>query len=342
MIDPLTAIIYGLIIITTTLIIFLPRWGIISLLRRSQKNNERVLVEDALKHIYDSEANQLQTSAESLSKSLSITNDQAVKIVNRLDQMGLVEKKENSLLLTPEGRSYALRIIRIHRLLERYMADETSVKESEWHSEAEEKEHTISIEEANSLAAQLGNPLYDPHGDPIPTDSGELPEQKGISLPALKPGEFAIIIHIEDEPETVYEQIAAMGLFNGMQVRMIESSGTKIKFEADGEEYVLAPIIAANITVILLTEKEEIIKDFKTLSSLKMNEEAVVIGIAKSCRGQQRRRLMDFGLVPGTKIKPVIRSIGSDPTGYIIRGATVALRRKQSDQIYIKTTGGKV
>ena len=340
MIDPLIAIMYGLAIIVIFIIIFLPRWGIVALFRRLQKNIDRVLVEDALKHIYDYESNQLQTSTESISINLSITKEQAEKISNRLEQMGLIDKKENSLILTSEGRSYALRVIRIHRLLERYMADETSVKESDWHSEAEEKEHAVSIEEANALAAQLGNPLYDPHGDPIPTDSGELPERKGISLSALKPGEFAIIIHIEDEPETVYAQIAAMGLFNGMQVRMIESSGTKIKFEADGEEYILAPIIAANITVIPLTEKEDIIKDFKTLSSLKMNEEAVVVGIAKSCRGQQRRRLMDFGVVPGTKIKPIIRSIGSDPTGYIIRGATVALRKKQSDQIYIKTTGG--
>jgi len=80
--------------------------------------------------------------------------------------------------LTSDGRSYALRIIRVHRLWEKYLADETSVSENEWHQKAEEVEHLITPEQADTLAAQIGNPVFDPHGDPIPSASGLLPSKK--------------------------------------------------------------------------------------------------------------------------------------------------------------------
>ncbi len=78
-------------------------------------------------------------------------------------------------VLTDQGREYALHIVRTHRLLERYLADRTGVLPEDWHGEAERREHKLSPEDRESLAARLGHPLYDPHGDPIPTAAGELP-----------------------------------------------------------------------------------------------------------------------------------------------------------------------
>jgi DtxR family Mn-dependent transcriptional regulator len=60
-----------------------------------------------------------------------------------------------------------LKIVRVHRLWEKYLAEETGLNEVDWHPEAELKEHEISFEEANKLAVKLNNPLFDPHGDPI-------------------------------------------------------------------------------------------------------------------------------------------------------------------------------
>ena len=77
-------------------------------------------------------------------------------------------------------------------------------------------------------------------------------------------------------------------------------------------------------------------ENLRSLSSLKIGEEGVVLEISKACRGQQRRRLMDFGIVPGTKIKAELQSAGKDPTAYYIRGALIALRKDQSDFIIIK------
>jgi DtxR family transcriptional regulator, Mn-dependent transcriptional regulator len=74
---------------------------------------------------------------------------------------------------------------------------------------------------------------------------------------------------------------------------------------------------------------------FKPLSSLKVGEQGTILGIAKALRGQQRRRLMDLGIVPGTKIEAELESFSGDPVAYKVRGTTVALRKQQTDKIYL-------
>ena len=76
------------------------------------------------------------------------------------------------LRLTSEGKAGALRIIRVHRLWEHYLAEETGHAADSWHREAEDREHSISATEADELDELMGFPVYDPHGDPIPTDTG--------------------------------------------------------------------------------------------------------------------------------------------------------------------------
>ena len=74
---------------------------------------------------------------------------------------------------------------------------------------------------------------------------------------------------------------------------------------------------------------------FRSLSELKIGEKGKVLGIAKSLRGQQRRRLMDLGVVPGTEVEVEMKSLWNDPVAYRIRGATIALRKNQTDKIYL-------
>ncbi len=308
----------------------------ISVLNRLRYNNRRVQIEDALKHLYHSEFRKQPCTLESLAGALSISIDNVAKLMANLESHDLVISREKSFHLTAEGRSYALRIIRVHRLWERYLADQTGLSEIDWHTEAEKKEHKMSMEEANSLAAQIGNPRYDPHGDPIPTASGELPPSKGRPLTDLNEGEIAGIVHIEDEPPTIYAQLIAQGLHPGMQVQMLESSNERIVFSADGDEKVLAPVFAANITVIPLTEEEQMDYSYETLATLNRDEKGTVVGISKACRGQQRRRLMDLGITPGTEISMEMKGAGGDPIAYQIRGATIALRKNQAELIYIR------
>ena len=333
--EPLVLLIIGLLTLIFLTVLFYPDKGIIAIWKRSKYTNKKALIEDALKYLYNCEYNGINCTLNGIAGNLSISADDATDIITRLESMGLVSAKKDNLTLTSDGRSYALRVVRVHRLWEKYLADETSVKENEWHLKAEELEHTLTPEQADQLAAQIGNPVFDPHGDPIPSASGELPIKKGKSLIEMKVGEFANIIHIEDEPQAIYSQIIAEGLFPGMQILMLEVSDKRVKFVANGEECILSPLIAKNITVGVLPLEKKIEGKFKSLSSLKIGEEGTILGIAKALRGQQRRRLMDLGIVPGTKIEAELESLTGDPVAYRVRGTTVALRKQQTEKIYL-------
>jgi DtxR family transcriptional regulator, Mn-dependent transcriptional regulator len=326
----------GILTLALFIVLFIPGSGLIARMKKMKKDRTRVLIEDSLKHLYDCEFKGVDCSLNSLTGSLSVKANQSAEVISKLETMALISLNSNKISLTPEGRTYALRVVRIHRLWERYLADNTSVSENEWHTIAEEREHETTEEDANRLAARLGNPLVDPHGDPIPNALGEVLITPGRTLNNLEEGKYAKIVHIEDEPKEVYAQIIAQGLYPGMQVYVLKSSHDKIRFEADGEECVLAPVLASNITVTPILEKEEVQESFETLSSLQIDDSATIISISNAMRGQQRRRMLDFGIVPGTTVHARLRSLKGDPAAYEVRGALIALRKNQSDLIHIK------
>jgi DtxR family Mn-dependent transcriptional regulator len=298
-------------------------------------------MEDALKHLYDCEYKKLVCTSQSIAGALSISADDATELLARLEGLSLIRSEGAGFMLTQEGRSYALRIIRVHRLWERYLADETGTKETDWHPQAELQEHRLTSAQADALAAHMGDPRFDPHGDPIPTSSGELPNPKGQPLTSLSSGDVAEILHIEDEPAIVYEQIVALGLTPGMQVRVLEASKERIVFEAEGTEAVLAPVAARNITVQPIVGVLPVEGPYESLATLEPGESATVMGISRACRGLQRRRLMDLGVLPGTVVRSEMKSAGGDPTAYLIRGATVALRKTQANLIHIRREKGR-
>lgn len=334
-IHPLTALTVGLVVLAAAGIIFWPHGGLLDRLRATRRVTSRVRSEDALKHAYDCEYRGLTCSLESIAGALDITTDQAADIVARLEQSNLLRSAAGALTLTGEGRSYALRVVRVHRLWEHHLADESGLQETEWHDDAERHEHSLTPEQADALAARLGNPAFDPHGDPIPSATGEIPKRPGVPLPELPVGRLGRVIHVEDEPKTVYAQLVALGLHPGTQVRMIESRPDRVRFTADEEEAVLAPLLARNLTIQQIGSDERISGPYRTLAGVGQWEQAVVVGIARSCRGQQRRRLMDLGVVPGTTIVPEMVSVGGDPVAYRVRGSLIALRRNQAQQIYV-------
>lgn len=336
--DPLISLLIGIGIIAISIYLFLPENGLLAIQRNARKNKQRVLVEDALKCFFDNEYKGQKTSVQALAGALNITVDQATELIPKLEKLGLINALDkNDILLTDDGRSYALKVIRIHRIWERYLADETSVEEEDWHLNADRKEHQMTLQDADTLASKIGHPVIDPHGDPTPPSSGEIPDYIGTALNELQPGQMARIIHIEDEPKTIYLQLLAMGMYPGMELRVIESNQEKITFEFNGEELILAPMFAANVTVMEKSSKSiKSINLTNTLSQLKKGEKAKVAGISPACRKQQKRRLMDLGIVPGTEIEVALESAGRNPRAYKILNTLIALRNNHAALVYIE------
>ena len=337
MIDPLMALLGAVAVLVGTILLFWPEKGLISRLRLSKDNVKRVLMEDALKHIYNCEEENITCTFHNLASTLTKELNQINPIVKRLESLGLLKISGRGFQLTLEGRNYALRIVRVHRLWERYLAEETGVPEIAWHEQADLKEHIITEEDAERISKQLGYPRYDPHGDPIPTASGDLPQQKGRLLSDFDEGDTVQVIQIEDEPPAAYAEIINKEIFLEVQIEILKKIKNSIHVLVNGKIQTLPVSLAGNVFVQPAVEVQKIEEPPQSLSSLKTGEEGEVLGISRACRGAQRRRLMDLGIVPGTVISMVMTSAGGDPKAYNIRGAMIALREDQADFINIQS-----
>jgi len=203
-------------------------------------------------------------------------------------------------------------------------------------------EHALTAEQADQLASRLGHPAWDPHGDPIPTPTGELPEVERVTLAGVQPGRTVEIVHLEDEPREIYDALLADGFGLGSRLDVVERSDRTVRVRARGREWPLAGVVARNVSVRVLSEDETADEHVDTLLDLRPGEVGRVVDISPACQGSQRRRLLDLGVVKGTEIVPELVSAAGDPVAYRIRGALIALRREQADWIRIERKVGPV
>jgi DtxR family transcriptional regulator, Mn-dependent transcriptional regulator len=339
--DPLTALATGLALVGAGLLLFWPDGGLVARWSRVRRISNRVRREDALKHLCAAELEGYCATLQSVAGALHMRADDAAALLADLEHRELVTSQGDRLCLTPAGRDLALHVIRAHRLWERHLAEHTGFGEAEWHTQAERHEHRLSAADADALDARLGHPVHDPHGDPIPTRAGAHAAPRGHRLTTMALGKPLRVLHVEDEPEAVYAQIIAEGVYPGQELRLLEVSPQRVRFWARGGEHVLAPIIAASISVVPVPrEMPEAMSAGVRLSTLKLGEQANVTSISPRCRGPQRWRLMDLGILPGTVIAAELISPGGHATAYRVRDTLIALRREQADLILVRVTNG--
>ena len=332
--------IYALLIFfTISIVLFLffrPNKGWFWLLKSGSKSKNKIILEDILKLLYHKENSGKILSVNDI---VHLINNNESLIVNGIERManyGLVTIEGSNVKLTKNGNDYALHIVRAHRLWEKYLAEKTGFKKDEWHKRAERIEHRLTKEEADVLASTLGNPQFDPHGDPIPTNTGKIAAIKGIPLSELETGTFARIIHVKDKPEIIYKQILAENIHIGSQIRVVENSSNRVIFHSEGQKFILAPIVAGNITVTVLKKDIALDENITRLSALNENETAKIIGISREIRGDSRRRLLDLGFVKGAEVAVDLLNPLGEPKAFLIKETSIALRNNQASKILIK------
>jgi len=333
---PMVALALFFVLAILIFFIFRPRIGWYWLLKKGQKTNDKIIIEDVLKQLFHAEEERFEMGLNALLGVLKIQEKTLLPILAIMQTSRLIKIEKGRYSLLPTGREYALKIIRVHRLYEKYLSEKTGFDKTEWHGKAEEMEHQLNEAETENLALELGNPRFDPHGDPIPTTEGEMAPIEGDSLAELPINTVGRIVHIEDEPEIIYRQILAENIHIGSQIRVIESNAKRVRFYSEGEDFILAPVVAANITVLAFAKAETIDEDSIRLSALQPGELAQVVSISRESRGDARRRLLDLGFVAGSDVQVDLTNPLGDPTAYLIKGATIALRKQQADKILIK------
>ncbi len=304
----------------------------------TKTRQQKTLTEDILKQLYHVEQSQRSATLSDLSGALKVRRSKILPVIEAMAASGLIQTSDDRLQLTPAGREYALKIVRVHRLWEKYLAEKTGHQPSEWHHLAEKMEHRLDEAAISNLSASLGNPLFDPHGDPIPSAKGEVLPVKWQPLPSYPENVPGKIVHIEDEPGVIYQQILARRILVGSHVKIRKSTAREIVFTCEGHQHRLSPIVAANISVGPLATEEHYQENAIRLSALREGEQARVIGISQECRGASRRRLLDLGILPGTTVEVDFTSPLQDPVAYKIRNTTIALRQDLADLILIKKT----
>jgi len=147
--------------------------------------------------------------------------------------------------LTEEGEKKALRVLRKHRLVEMFLVETLDFPWSEVHAEAELLEHAISDRLETYIAQYLGNPLFDPHGDPIPTVDGELPRRNLTVLSELERGDLATICRVLSQKVDVLKHLTLLGLIPGATIEVLE------KLSFDGQMRLKSSIGVAEVSKTL-------------------------------------------------------------------------------------------
>ncbi len=114
--------------------------------------------------------------------------------------------------LTESGQRLAMKVIRRHRLLERFLAETLTMSWDEVHEEAEHMEHAASERLVDRIDAYLGYPEVDPHGDPIPRADGSLAEIQGVPLARCQPHQRFRVVRVMDQDPAFLRYLSECGL----------------------------------------------------------------------------------------------------------------------------------
>jgi DtxR family Mn-dependent transcriptional regulator len=181
-------------------------------------------VEDYAKAIFSLQAElDGPVSTTSLAERLRVTPASASGMVKKLCELELVEHQPyKGVALTAKGRRVALEVLRHHRLLEAYLASSLGVPWDRVHDEAEVLEHVLSEELEALIAAKLGHPTHDPHGDPIPSADLELEEESHACLASLEAGATGVLVRVSDAEPEMLRYLAERGIAPGDRFEVIE------------------------------------------------------------------------------------------------------------------------
>jgi DtxR family transcriptional regulator, Mn-dependent transcriptional regulator len=189
--------------------------------------NLTISIQDYLKNIYELTENGETASTNALARKLNIRAASVTGMVQRLAtaKPALVEyHKHQGVTLTKDGRKAALEVIRHHRLLEAWLVQTLGYSWAEVHEEAERLEHVISEGFERRIAAAMGHPLRDPHGELIPTEDLKMPLDDSAPLSSLRPNQTGTIQRVKAPDPELLRYLEGLGLIPGTKIEIKEHS----------------------------------------------------------------------------------------------------------------------
>jgi DtxR family Mn-dependent transcriptional regulator len=214
-------------------------------------------IQDYLKHIFELSAEHGTASTNDLAERLGVAPASVTGMVQRLaaSEPRLIRyRKHQGVTLTAAGERAALEVIRHHRLLETYLVRALGYSWDEVHEEACRLEHVISEDFEARIAAALGDPERDPHGDPIPSAELTLPEDDSTPLSTLRPPQKAVIVRVSGEDPAFLRHLEDIGLVPSARIAVKSYSefDNNLTLKIGTKTSILGP----NITTRIFVTKE--------------------------------------------------------------------------------------
>jgi DtxR family Mn-dependent transcriptional regulator len=182
------------------------------------------VMEDYLKSIYHLTENGGRVSTSALAEYLGVSPSTVTSMLGKLEERGLADyEKYEGATLTAEGETVALEVLRHHRLIESYLAEQLDYDWSEVHDEADRLEHHISEEFERAIADSLEDPEVDPHGDPIPgADLAPIEESETTRLADHDEGDVVVVERVRDRDGEELEYLSKAGITPGTRLEVEE------------------------------------------------------------------------------------------------------------------------
>jgi DtxR family Mn-dependent transcriptional regulator len=210
-------------------------------------------VEDYVKSIYALERRGgAAVATTALSERLGVAPSSVTAMLHRLDEMGLVtHERYRGVRLTPDGEKLALEVIRHHRLIEAFLVEALDMPWDLVHDEAEVLEHYISEDLERRIAARLGDPTRDPHGDPIPSPELDVAADSTVPLIEVEAGRAARFARVSDSDPEMLRYLDELGIRPGVSLALvgIEPFGGPVRVEVEGVEHGLGADLAQKMRV---------------------------------------------------------------------------------------------
>lgn len=319
----------------------------VSIARYGKKNRIR-LHQDIVKFLLVQP--EQAASLQSISGVLNCSAQRTLKLIQQLMDAKLLVWQNDLPALSDGGKMLAVQVLRAHRLYECWLAERTGYAAASWHDVAEKAEHRLSEQDCRNIEASLGYPLFDPHGDVIPSgelaESGHLEQLKGWLAQLherqsrLQPNLLQAplqqnlrISHMEDEPARRYEQLLQLGLNVGKIINIAKRSSENMLLNCGKHSIELSSTLAQAIDVEPLASQQQaqlIDDELPGLDTLKSGQVCHIAGIDSTLVGMQRARLLDLGFVNGAEVSLHASSPHGNPRAYLIKGSIVALRQAQA------------
>ena len=204
-------------------------------------------IQDYLKAIYKLQDASGRVTITAVARDQHVSAASASAMLKKLGALGLLDHEPyRGARLTEAGERVAVEVIRHHRLLELYLVESLGMSWDEVHDEAEILEHVLSDELEELIAAKLGNPTIDPHGDPIPSPELTLERDDSRRLYDLEPGGAGTFVRVSDADPEMLRFLAERGIVPGTRLRLVERQpfDGPVTVKLNGKQEILGAVLA--------------------------------------------------------------------------------------------------